>query len=489
MKLRVKEVNLSTGGPFIAVIHEKTARRLNMYATDRVSIQRLKKKGKAICVIDISSKGIRENEIGLFNEVLKDLDITPGTNVDVTVAERPKSLAYVKKKLDGKELSQEEISQIIRDVMHNEFSEVELTYFVSACYSHELSVQETVRLINAILENGERLHFKDKIVLDKHCIGGIPGNRTTPIVISIIASLGYKIPKTSSRAITSPSGTADTFEVLAPVTLSKEKIMKVMKKTNACIAWGGTGELAGADDKLIKIRYPLSIDPTGLLIASILAKKKAAGATHVLLDIPWGNGTKVKTKKEAQLLKNKFLTIGKYLGFKMKAVFTDGTQPIGHGIGPALEASDVVSVLKGNGPEDLREKAVFLATEMLKLANVKDAGKKVLHALESGKAYEKLREIIIAQGGLQRPLIPKAKYFYDVIVTRNGKVKSIDNKNIAAIARLAGAPEDKTAGIYLRAHVNTPLKKGAILCTLYSNSNQDLELAKRQFKEWNPIRY
>ena len=489
MKLKVKDVNLSTGGPLVAVLHEKTARKLNIYPTDRLSIRRVKRGNRITSVVNISSMGIREDEIGLFEEILKKLNVTEGTHVEIDIAERPKSLAFIKKKLEGKELDEKEFTQIIKDVMNNEFSDVELTYFVSACYSRDFSISETVALTNAIVENGNRLHFKDKIILDKNCIGGIPGNRTSLILIPIIASLGYKMPKTSSRAITSAAGTADTFEILAPVTLSIKKIQKVVNKTNACIVWGGTGDLAGADDKLIKIRYPLSIDPTGMLIASILAKKKAAGATHVLIDIPWGKGAKAETKKQVLELKRAFKKVSKLLGLKIRIILTDGSHPIGHGIGPALEASDVISVLKGDGPEDLREKAVFMATEMLKLVGEKDPLKKVLDVLESGKAYEKFREIIIAQGGLQRPIIPKAKYFFDILATRNGVVKGIDNKNIAKVARFAGAPEDKAAGVYIHVHIKTKVKKGTILFTAYSNSQQNLEIVKKQLKEGNPISY
>ena len=204
MKLKVKAVNLSTGGPFISVMHEKTAKKLGLYPTDRLNIKRLRGKKETHCVVDISTKGVKQNEIGLFDEILKELGVEEGTQVEVSVAERPISLSYIKKKLEGVKLTQEEIETIVEDIVDNELSEVELTYFVSACYTRGLSLEETVYLTNAIVDNGEQLKFKDKIIIDKHCIGGVAGNRTTMIVIPIIASLGYKFPKTSSRAITSP---------------------------------------------------------------------------------------------------------------------------------------------------------------------------------------------------------------------------------------------------------------------------------------------
>ena len=489
MKLSVKDINLSSGGPLIVVLHEDTAKKLNLYPTDRVTISRLKIKKKINCVLDISTKGIKKNEIGMFEEVFKKLNVKKGQSINVERADKPLSIQYIKKKLEGNPLNKEELYSIVKDITNNEFSEPELTYFVSGCYSQGLSLQETVHLTNAIVEFGDKLKFEDKIILDKHSIGGVPANRTTMIIVPILASLGYKVPKTSSRAITSASGTADTMEVLAPVKLSKQKIIQIVNKVGACIAWGGAINLAGADDKLIKIRHPLSIDPTGMLLASIMAKKKAAGATHVLIDIPYGLEAKITDIKEAKELKKAFENIGKLLKMKIKVILTDGSNPIGNGVGPALEAADVFSVLKGGGPNDLREKSIYMATEMLKLARVKNAKTKVIEVLESGKAYKKLREIIYAQGGLKRPIIPKAKYYFNVKAIRDGKVKEIHNKDIARIARLAGSPDDKTAGLYIRVDIHEEIKEGEDLFTIYSKSKKNIDTVKRRLKLMSPIIY
>jgi AMP phosphorylase len=489
MKLKVKKINLSSGGPLIAILNEKTAKNLNIYPTDRLSLRKIKSKEEINCVVNISDKGLKQNQIALFEEVLDKLNIKEGTNIEVKKAKKPKSILYIKKKLNGWELNKEEIYTLVEDLMHNELSDVELTYFVSGCYSMNLTLQETIHLTNAIIDTGERLKFKDKIILDKHCIGGVAGNRTTMIVVPIIASLGYKMPKTSSRAITSAAGTADTMEVLAPVELTKSRILKVIKKTNACIAWGGTVNLAAADDKLIKIRHPLSIDPEGMLLASILAKKKAAGATHVLIDIPYGQDAKVETKSQAKNLKKSFEKIAKHIDLKTKVLLTDGSEPIGYGIGPALEASDVISVLTGDGPSDLREKSILLATELLKLIKVKNAKAQVINALDTGLAYKKFVEIIRTQGGTKTLRIPKAKYHEHIKATRNGKIKDIKNKPFANLARLAGAPEDKAAGIFLRVKKGIKVKKGTELFTIYSNSLQNIDAAKKQLKETLPIIY
>jgi len=489
MKLKVKEINLSTGGPLIAVLNEKTAKKISLFPKERIHIKKIRAKDGFTCVTNISSKGIKENEIGLFQEAFHKLKIPEGTHIEMTLEEKPRSIQYIKKKLNNEELNETEIDTIIKDIVNNELSEVELAYFVSGCYTKGLSINETVNLTNSIVNNGERLHFKEEIIVDKHCSGGVAGNRTTMIIVPIIASLGYKMPKTSSRAITSASGTSDTMEVLAPVTLSKEKIIKVVNKTNGCMVWGGGVDLASADDKMITVRHPLNLDPIGMLLASILAKKKAAGATHVLIDIPYGLGVKVKSKKEAKQLMKLFYKVSKRLGLKIKVLITNGSQPIGNGIGPALEAADVLSVLQGDGPNDLREKAIFLATEMLKLVGEKDPLPKVLNAIESGNAYKKMLEIIQAQGGHKYPIIPKAKYFYNVNATKDGKITFIDNQKINKIATMAGAPDEKTAGVYLRVRANREIKKGTTMFTIYSNNERNIDSIKRRLKEINPITY
>jgi len=489
MNLKAKNIKVSSGGPLVAVLHYNTAKKLNLYPNDRILIKRARKKTEINCVVDLTTTGLKNDEIGMFEELFHKVGVDQGTHIEVKRAERPNSINYIKDKLDGYELTKNQIHELVKDINDNEFSDAELTYFVSGCYSQGLSLQETFHLTNAIVENGDKLKFNKKIILDKHCIGGVPGNRTTMVVVPILASLGFTLPKTSSRAITSASGTADTMEVLAPVKLSMTKIKQVIAKTNACIVWGGAVNLASADDKLIKIRHPLSIDPTGMLLASILAKKKAAGATHVLIDIPVGKGAKIEDKKEANDLKKAFQKIGKLLKMKIKVIITDGSSPIGNGIGPSLESSDVISVLKGDGPNDFREKCILMATEMLKLAKVPNAHKKVIEAIETRKAYEKFKEIIKAQGGKKYFSVPKAKYYFNVKATKNGKVKEMKNKEISQLARLAGSPDDKTAGLYIRVDIGEKVKKDMVLYTIYSSNKQDIDTVKKRLKAMSPIIY
>jgi len=337
-----------------------------------------------------------------------------------------------------------------------------------------MSDHETVALTKAIVENGGKLVFKDKIVVDKHCIGGVPGNRSTMLAVPILTSLGLRMPKTSSRAITSPSGTADTMEVFANVTNDAKKLMKIAMKVGGFITWGGGVDIASADDKLIKVRNPMSLDPQGMLLASILAKKHSVSATHVLIDIPYGPDVKVKTAAAAKPLKHKFEKIGKLLGMKVQVVLTDGSQPIGNGVGPILEAMDVLKVLKNaaDAPQDLRKKTIYLCGLMLEMtgkAKESEGEKMADEALKSGKAYHKMIEIINAQGKSKIPF-KIAKLSYEVKAKKSGRVNAINNKFISRYARLAGAPINPGAGVFIHKKIGDKVKKGDKLFTIYAEN-------------------
>ena len=318
MRLRVKDVDISTGDTLVAILNEDDAKELDLNYEDRVKLRRYKR--EVIVIIDISEskKFIPLGNIGLMEEVLTALNVKDRDYVNLEFEKIPLSVGYIKKKLDGIEISKYEINEIVKDIVGNRLSRTEMTYFVAGCYNHGLSIKETIDLTRAMVENGEQFNIKREQIVDKHCIGGVPGNRTTMVVVPILAAAGLTVPKTSSRSITSPAGTADTMEVLTQVSLPVEKMKKVVEKTNACIIWGGAYNLAAADDKLIRLRHPLSLDPVGMVLASVLAKKHAVGATHVLIDIPYGKGAKIEDKIEAIKYKKLFEEIEQSLEWKLK---------------------------------------------------------------------------------------------------------------------------------------------------------------------------
>lgn len=480
MKLKVKNIKLSSGGPQIAILNEKDSIKLDVEALERIKIN------KIIAVVNIAkgNKEIKEGEIGLFNETTSAINIKNNQKVKVSTTTKPNSIDFIRKKLQGISLTKEEIYEIINDIVDNKLNEIELTYFVSACYTKKLSIDETKNLTEAIINRGKQIDWGKKLVVDKHSLGGIPGNRTTPIVVSIVAAMGLTIPKTSSRSITSAAGTADTIEVLAKVTFDITKIKEIVNKTNACMVWGGALELASADDKLIKIERPLSLDPQEILLSSIMAKKAAVGSKYVLIDIPIGKNAKTKTKEEALILINKFIQLGKSLGIKVKGVITDGSQPIGNGIGPALEILDVLAVLKRDKkrPLDLEKKSVYLAGKLLEMVGIKNGKEKSQKILDSGKAFQKFCEIIKAQEGSINHI--QLSNFQKIIKSeKQGTIQEIDNKALSKLARISGAPRNKGSGVYIFVHKGDKIKPGDNLFTIYSENESKLKYSLDFVKE------
>jgi|GEM_PF-146244 thymidine phosphorylase/intein/homing endonuclease len=318
--------------------------------------------------------------------------------------------------------------------------------------------------------------------------GGVPGDKTTLFLVPIIASLGLTIPKTSSRAITSPAGTADRAGCLMPVNLTIEEMKKVVEKTNGCIVWGGTLQLAPADDIFIQVEYPLGIDP--LLLPSIMAKKKAVGATHLVIDIPTGRGAKIKTIGDADLLAKDFIELGKRVGIKVQCAVTYGEQPVGYSIGPALEAREALEVIsRRRVVSDLEEKVCSLAQILLAMVGRRNSENLAKAALNSGKAMKKLYEIMEAQGGkkISPEEVEVGEYKLDINSEKNGRVLWIDNGGISELAKAAGAPKDKGAGVILHKKLGDPVKKEEKILTIYAEKLRKLERASNLLKEEAPV--
>lgn len=489
MDFKVKTIPIATGVVPVVVLNREACAELDFHLGERVKVTNPKNGREVIAVVDFyDNKKLRKDTIALMEEVSALLGIKEGMRVQISREDSPVSLSYIKGKLNGRTLTATEIATIIEDIVKGRITSIEMTYFVSACYAHGLSTSEVIALTRAIVETGEKLDLRaspQEHIYDKHCVGGVAGNRTTMCVIPIIAAYGLKIPKTSSRAITSPAGTADTMEVLAEVSLSAEKLQQVVQSTNACIVWGGALNLAPADDKILRIEHPLSIDTDGLMLASILAKKFSVGSTDILIDIPVAEHAKVKTWSRARLLRKQFTTIGRALGMNIKIILTDGSSPIGNGVGPLLEAIDVLKVLRNDidAPKDLRAKTILMATELLAmhLGNRKKAQQAVVELLQSGRAYEKFMDIIAAQGKKKLPQL--AKFHHTFTAQRKGVVRAINNHDISRMARFCGAPKTKEAGVYLHKKVGDIVQVGDALVTLYANNEQSLDYAKEYYEK------
>tara|TARA_Y100000310_G_scaffold273643_1_gene289198 strand:+ start:1280 stop:2749 length:1470 start_codon:yes stop_codon:yes gene_type:complete len=486
MKLQVRTFNLRAGKP-IAFIQEEDAARLGIHIGERIEIEDNGK--KLIAVTDIVKGVLKPGEIALSQDIVKKLGVETKDFVSITLSSAPKSAKIIQRKLECKPYNKKELQKIISDIVSNRLSEIEIAYFISGVNHCGMSLEETTFLTEAIFETGKKLKWNSGKIADKHSIGGVPGNRTTPIVVSICAAAGVTMPKTSSRAITSAAGTADVIEAVAKVDYSASSLKKIVNKVGACLIWGGSLGLAPADDKIIRVEKVLSLDPEPQLIASILAKKLATGSKYVLIDIPAGKGAKV-SRKEAEKLKTNFLKIGKKLKLKIKVVITNGSQPIGNGIGPILEVKDILKVLRQeNSPKDLEKKSIMLAGEILEMVgkskkgNGKNFAQKILN---SGNAFEKFEEIIKAQEGKLKYL-KSAKLSREIKSKKSGKILEIGNKKINYLARLLGCPLDKSSGLYLHKHKGEKIKKGETILTFHSESKQKMKDALNYLKEDNPI--
>jgi len=489
MKLKIKNFNWLAGGP-VVILNDKTAKKSNIHVNDRIVLSNSK---KVYAVVDIFPRLVEKNEIGLSNEVSEILKLKNKTYVEVSASESSNVTYILRKKLSGEKLSKKEIEFLVSEIVHDNLTKAEIAYFAAAAKLQGMSIKEIVNLIKSMVKTGAKLKFKNKIVADKHSIGGIAGNRTTPIIVSICAAAGLTIPKTSSRAITSAAGTADTIETIANVEFSHKELKKIVNKAGACLAWGGSLGLAPSDDKIIQVENLINLDSEPQLLASILSKKISAGSKYILIDIPYGKSAKVKSIIEAKKLGAKFQKLAKYFRLKVKIIYTDGNQPVGSGIGPVLEMLDVLSVLqnKENCPQDLKAKSLLLSEELMKLCGIKHSKQKAKEILESGKAYEKFKEIINAQNKDNKfdkhlKKLKLAQFSKKIKSIKSGKIAVIDNKKINSLCRVLGTSENKSAGVYLHKHLGK-IKKGEIIITLYTESKPKLKDALRFIKEVKPI--
>jgi thymidine phosphorylase len=429
----------------------------------------------------VSPNLLSENEASLSEHAWYLLQATEGDAIEIEHPEPLESLSALRKKVYGGRVELASWQQIIGDVVAGHYSDLQLAALVTACAGDHLDLSETVALTRAMAEAGDRLEWNRQPVVDKHCVGGLPGNRTTLIVVPIVAAAGLIIPKTSSRAITSPSGNADTMEVIAPVDLSAEHMRRVVEQEGGCIVWGGGHvNLSPADDLLIRVEQPLDFDSEGQLVASVLSKKIAAGSTHVLIDMPVGPTAKVRSVEAARRLSDRFLAVAAQLGVHVRIHLSDGTQPVGRGIGPALEARDVLTVLRGDpgAPQDLRERALTIAAAILEFSPTIPSGQARARAdeiLTSGGALKKFKAICLAQGGWQEP--PVAPLSRAVIAQHAGECVNIDNRRIARVAKLAGAPQAPTAGVDMVVRLGQWCEKGVPLYHVHAQATGELDYA------------
>lgn len=482
-KLKLVRLGIDTYRENVVYLHRdcETYRAEGFQALSKVKVCADGRRILAVLNVVDDDTIVALDELALSEEAFDHLGLAEGQAVMVEHAEPPASMDAVRRKIAGQRLSQKDFQHIVNDITESRYSKTEISAFLVASGQTDMDRDEVLYLTQAMLNSGERLDWDELQVADKHCIGGIPGNRTSMLVVPIVAAHGMLIPKTSSRAITSPAGTADTMEVLANVELEIGQMHDIVRKQRGCMIWGGTARLSPADDIMISVERPLGIDSQGQMVASILSKKLAAGSTHLLIDIPVGSTAKIRHMRGAQRLRKLFEYVGDQLGIQLEVVITDGRQPVGNGIGPVLEARDVMQVLQSDpdAPNDLRQKTLRLAGRVLEFDPDVRGGYGFAMArdiLDSGRALEKMNAIIAAQGA-QSTVYPLGQLTHDIVSPSDGVVTAIDNFQMARIARFAGAPMDKGAGVDLFKKLGDPVEEGEPLYRLYAEFPSDFKFA------------
>lgn len=405
------------------------------------------------------------------------------------------AISAIQTKLAGKRLNYQQIFAIMDDIGHHRLGTVLTTYFAASGYAQGFNNEELYFLTEAMIKTGESLKFKG-LVADKHSIGGVPGTRTTMIVVPIVAVAGFTIPKSSSRAITTAGGTADDMETIASVTFNKEQIYRIVEKTNACIVWGGGVDIAPADDELIKVEEPLGLESFDKILVSIMAKKIAFGSNHIVIDLPYGEHVKVHTLRDAEEVKRKFEYLADKFNVKIKVLIHNTQEPAGRGIGPLLEARDAMMVLEQNPGRaiDLEQKALHLAGALLDLC-LKDSADSLKNRIEkefgsghkwaeyilsSGHAHLKMKQIIKEQGGDSGIIsgnMKPGKHSHVILSKKHAVVKKVDSRYVTAIAKILGAPGQKKSGVYLDRKIGEEVVVGKPIYTLYSENPYNLKEA------------
>ena len=492
--LKLRQVAIDTYRENVAYMHRQCEvyRAEGFQALAKVEVSANGTRILAVLNVVDDKSLVAPGELGLSEEAFASLGMKAGARVQVCHAEPPASMESVRRKIEGERLSAKEFGDIAQDIAERRYAKMEIAAFLVASGQTGLDRDEVMHLTRAMVAQGERMRWQGELIADKHCIGGIPGNRTSMLVVPIVAAHGMLIPKTSSRAITSPAGTADTMEVLAEVELSPARLHEVVRNEHGALIWGGTANLAPVDDILISVERPLGVDYPGQMVASILSKKIAAGSTHLIIDIPVGPTAKVRHMSDALALRKLFEYVSDRLGLFVQVVITDGRQPIGRGIGPVLEARDVMQVLQNDpaAPMDLRQKALRLAGRVLEFdPDVRggDGFDIARDILDSGRALAKMQQIIDAQGRRKDKLEP-GPLNLEVPADKAGTVVAINNYQMARIARLAGAPMDKVAGVDLLKKLGDPVKKDEPLYRVYAEFPADFEFARAMVERDNGYR-
>lgn len=405
----------------------------------------------------------------------------------------------IKKKRDGEALSPEEIRFFVKGYTDGSIPDYQASALTMAIFFRGMSDAETAVLTDAMSKSGDTMDLScfGEHTVDKHSTGGV-GDKTSLIVAPVTASLGATLAKMSGRGLGHTGGTVDKLESIPGynTALSPEAFVAQVKKIGICLI-GQTGNMTPADKKLYALRdVTATVDSIPLIVSSIMSKKLASGAKTIVLDVKVGSGAFMKDLESAENLAKKMVEIGRLNGRKVAAVLTDMSVPLGFAIGNSLEIKEAISVLKGELKGDIRTVSEELAANMIRLSYgmpIEDARAHVKDAIDSGRAFEKMKEWIAAQGGdvsyIDNPeKFPVAKYIHEVKAPKDGHISRMDAEEIGIAGVILGAgraekgdPIDFAAGIQLVKKVGDPVKAGETIALLYTNNDAAISDANAKY--------
>ncbi len=407
-----------------------------------------------------------------------------------------RAVDLIEKKKQGNAHTAEELRFLINGFTKGEIPDYQMSAWAMAVCFNGMNAEETALLTQFMAESGDQVDLSAlENTVDKHSTGGV-GDKTTLIVAPLVASLGGTVAKMSGRGLGHTGGTVDKLESIPgyQTALSMDAFLGLSQKHGMVVA-GQSGDLAPADKKLYALRdVTATVASVPLIASSIMSKKIAAGASSIVLDVKCGSGAFMKTAEDAKILAKAMVEIGTACGRNMAALITNMDLPLGSAIGNALEVEEAIAVLKGQGPEDLKEVCVALASQMLSLCrdwSLEQAEMKVKEALQNGAAYGKFEEWIAAQGGDLNAFLQQRKNFcrsHRVLAKESGYITAMDAEQIGIAAMLLGAGRakkediiDYAAGIRLLKKTGEQVQKGEPIAELFTASAENFDGAERCF--------
>ena len=447
----------------------------NIKTLTRVEIHGGKKPVFAFLQVVENSKIIRPDELGLNSEAFEQIELSEGSKITLTLTPSAQSLQAVKRKIAGNILSSKDYCLIADDIANNRYSNMDIASFLVAMGSF-VTPSEVLDLTQALRGDKNLDWGGEEIVCDYHCMDDIPANKVDLIITALVSAYGLPMPKLVLPSLNSTIGVLDAMKGLANVEVDARSLKKQVLERRGAVASLENIDICAADKIICGVERQNGLSTLERAVASMLANKLAAGITHLLVDIPVGIRSKIKTSQEAMRLRKLIEYVGDMLGLNVDVAITDGSEPIGSGIGAALEARDVMNVLKNKeeAPDDLREKSLFMAGRILEFDPKLRGGQGFLVAkelLKSGKAFDCFQMIVKTQGKKEPAQL--GHLTRDIVADKSGSIVRINTALINRIAILAGAGQYAGAGIDIFRKSGESVTAGDILYRIYSCNQND----------------